>query len=141
MAIKFNQGRYRFGAMNGGPQDIWATFTASSTVTYLLPGYFRRRYLERLTVTSASALTGGGTLTVTLKKVASGVTTTLTAPFDVKTLAANVAQRIPVLTTLGENVFNFSDGDVITADVIASGTVTAQPTQGIHLGVEWDVLG
>lgn len=141
MAMKFNQGRYRFGAMNGGPQDIWATFTASSTVTYLLPGYFRRRYLERITITSASALTGGGTLTVTLKKVASGVTTTLTAPFDVKTLAAGVAQRIPVLTTLGENVYNFSDGDVITADVIASGTVTAQPTQGIHLGVEWDVLG
>lgn len=141
MAIKFNQGRTRFGATNGGPQDIWATFTASSTVTYLLPGYFRRRYLERLTITSASALTGGGTLTITLKKVAGGVTTTLTAPFDAKTLAANVAQRIPLLTTLAENVYNFNDGDVITADVIASGTVTAQPTQGVHLGVEWDVLG
>lgn len=138
--IKFPTGTNRFGAWTS-VQDVWATFTASSTVTFLFPAYYRRTILERVSILSGAALTGTGVLTCTVRKISAGVSTTLTAAFDCKGLAANVAQRIPLLTTLTDANRLLQDGDVLVADFIAGGTVVGQTTQGVSVAAEWDVLG
>lgn len=114
-------------------RQLDAGLTANTTTRIAVATSIRKAILARLSVyVTTVPVDADGTVLVTIKKFnqVSGITTALTAAFDLEALTALKPAIIPLLATLTEQQLTVQEGEIIIADVVNnSAAIDTQPKE------------
>ncbi len=141
MSIKHFQprpGRFGIAPTLDGLTLVGTTpLTASATTRYVIPGGFRKRFIERLSVQVGSAAPASGSaLTVQFFKRSAGGDVTLSATTTLLSRTALRSFEVALTSGLTDAQLTVQEGDVIEAQVVSGGAISTQPTGGISFCVE-----
>lgn len=128
----------RFGVMPDVTSASNLTnITASATTTYYIPVPGRKAYVERLSFSTVTVPTGSSTILATWKKfdVAGNTDISLNVPVngqvgtgDIKSMVTKNNHIVTISTTNSTDKDRIlQPADTLRVDIVAAGTVTAQP--------------
>lgn len=106
------------------------TVANTTTTTVIIPTPFSKLYVDRLSIAATVAAASAGTVTVQFFKQSGATKTALTAATSIKNdvLTGANAAVYSVAITGADPARLVQQGDCLIADIVASGTVTTQPT-------------